>query len=103
MKKKKIDNCKDEVWHTFAAIFFDYPNTIGFEKLIYLVNDDFELAKTIEILLGGAEDAIEWLYKKVPVLRNRCPIDCLNSAGGIEELKKVLTEWYDVPPPYKKI
>ena len=93
MKNTKLENHWDESkqkdWERFVGLCEDeWTNTSDQVKLLKLLKGNKDIAIVVNYQLG--DSAIDWLFRKAPVLGNRIPVNCLKSETSKMSLREAL-------------
>ena len=83
------DESKQKGWERFVGLCEnEWTNTPNQVELLGLLKGDKDMAVVVNYQFG--DSAIDWLYRKVPALGNRIPINCLKSETSKISLREAL-------------
>jgi len=80
----------DDEWEEFVNIFAKKYKDENAYQLAQLLDNKLDVAIVIYGQIGGLQGSIDWISRKVPVLENLRPIDCLENDVLIKRLKTAL-------------
>ena len=83
------DESKRKDWEHFVSLCEEeWTDTSEQIKLLGLLEDNKDIAIVVNYQLG--DSAINWIYRKVPALDNRIPVNCLKSGKSKMSLREAL-------------
>ena len=89
--KSYWDESKRKDWENFVGLckeeWIDSPEQI---KLLELLENNKDIAVVVNYQLG--DSAINWIYRKIPALGNRIPVNCLKSGKSKMSLRETLLQ-----------